>query len=55
MHYTLTFIPLDDSGYSNLNALETAFIAYFNSKKRGYNKTRGNNGPGQKCITSSIV
>lgn len=44
--YTLRFIELKGSGFSNLNALESAFIAYFNSFHTGYNKTRGNNGPG---------
>ncbi|HAE51762.1 MAG TPA: hypothetical protein DCG30_00720 [Ruminococcus sp.] len=47
-------IPLADSGYSNLYALETAFIAYFNSYHTGYNLTRGNNGAGQVCVTRSL-
>ncbi len=36
------YIPLAGSGYSNLDALEVAFIAYFDSYHNGYNSTRGN-------------
>lgn len=54
INYTLRFIERKDSGYSNLNALEAAFIAYYNSFHNGYNKTRGNNGPGQNQITKLI-
>lgn len=51
MNYTLRFIELESSGFSNLNALEASFIACFNSFHKGYNKTRGNNGPGGVRIT----
>ena len=55
MRYSLRFIPLEGSGYSSLNALETAFIAYYNSFHTGYNKTRGNNGPGNSRITMKLL
>ena len=55
LQYTLRFIPFDGSGYSNLDALETALIAYYDSFHKGYNKTRGNNGPGNKCITLKLL
>jgi len=41
-NFTLKCIKLEGSGYSNLDALETAFIAYLKSYFCGYNKTRGN-------------
>lgn len=49
--HTISTIPLSGSGYTNLDALETAVIAYYNSYHKGYNKTRGNNGPGEQCRT----
>ncbi|MBR1393678.1 MAG: GIY-YIG nuclease family protein [Ruminococcus sp.] len=55
LEYTLRFVPLEGSGYSEVNALEAAFIAYFNSYHQGYNCTRGNNGPGQKEITTKLT
>lgn len=39
---TKRYIALEGSGYSDLDALETAFIAYFDCKNNGYNETRGN-------------
>ncbi|MGN0470701.1 MAG: YqiA/YcfP family alpha/beta fold hydrolase [Acutalibacteraceae bacterium] len=41
-NFSKKYIPLDGSGFSDLDALETAFIAYFDSYNKGYNKTRGN-------------
>ena len=57
MKYTLRFIPLEGSGYRSLDALEAAFIAYYNSfyKNNGYNKTRGNNGPGDHSVTMELL
>lgn len=52
-NFTLRCIRLCDSGYSNLNALETAFIAYLKSYFCGYNKTRGNMAA-QKAISTNI-
>ncbi|MBR3668230.1 MAG: GIY-YIG nuclease family protein [Ruminococcus sp.] len=54
LEYTLRFVPLEGSGYSDLDALEAAFIAFFNSYHQGYNCTRGNNGPGHKKITTNL-
>ena len=52
--FEIRTIPFADSGYSNLDALETAFIAYFNSRKTGYNIQRGNNGAGNVCATKCL-
>lgn len=41
-NFSMKSVPLDNSGFSDLDALETAFIAYFDSYNKGYNKTRGN-------------
>ena len=54
MKYTLRFIRLEGSGYNCLDSLESAFIAYYNSFHTGYNRTRGNNGPGNKRITMKL-
>ena len=48
-HFSIKILKLEGSGYSNLDALEAACIAYFKSFYKfggGYNKTRGMNGPG---------
>lgn len=39
--FSKKYVPLYISGFSDLNALETAFIAYFDSFNKGYNKTKG--------------
>lgn len=44
-NFTVKFIRLEDSGYSNSDAFETAFIAYLKSFFCGYNRTRGNLAP----------
>ena len=48
--FTLQTITLEQSDYTNLNALEAAFIAYFQSYHKfgagGFNQDRGTNGPG---------
>lgn len=41
--FLIAYIPLNDSGYSSLDALERAKIAEYNACDNGYNKTHGNN------------
>lgn len=53
-NFTLRCIKLKGSGYSNLNALESAFIAYLKSKFNGYNKTAGNKTAPKKATSSDI-
>lgn len=40
--FTITTIPLENSGFKNLNDLEKQAITVFKAYKKGYNKTRGN-------------
>ncbi|MGN1458180.1 MAG: YqiA/YcfP family alpha/beta fold hydrolase [Acutalibacteraceae bacterium] len=40
-NFLMRYVALDGSGFSDSDALETAFIAYFDSYNKGYNKTRG--------------
>lgn len=40
--FTIQFIRLADTNFSNLNALEKHYISKYNSYTAGYNKTRGN-------------
>ncbi|MDD6489192.1 MAG: GIY-YIG nuclease family protein [Clostridia bacterium] len=41
-NFSKKYIPLESSGFSDLDALETAFIAYFDSYNKVYNERRGN-------------
>ncbi len=41
-NFTIQTIPLENSGFSNLNDLEKQAITVFKAYKKGYNKTRGN-------------
>jgi len=40
--FTIKLLPLQNSGFDNLNDLEREAIAAYNSYAKGYNKTRGN-------------
>lgn len=40
--FTIKTIPLENSGFKNLNDLEKQAITVFKAYKKGYNKTRGN-------------
>ena len=51
-NFTLKCIKLKESGYSNLDALESAFIAYLSIESELYNKTRGNNTAPQNAKSS---
>ncbi len=39
----ITLIPLEGSGYGNLNTLEKDTIDLYDAYNKGYNRTRGNN------------
>lgn len=43
-HFTIKFIPLENSGFRTLNALERNTIRVYHAYTHGYNKTRGNRG-----------
>ena len=40
--FEITLIPLKESGYSSLNAMEKDTIDMYDAYTKGYNRTRGN-------------
>lgn len=40
--FKIQLIPLENSGFDDLNSLERHFIKRYNAYGRGYNRTRGN-------------
>lgn len=40
--FIIRLMPLEGSGYENLNDLEREMISYFHAYGKGYNKTKGN-------------
>ncbi|MCM2138914.1 GIY-YIG nuclease family protein [Vagococcus fluvialis] len=41
-NFKVLTVPLENSGFKDLNELERNFIEYYDAYENGYNKTRGN-------------
>ena len=47
--FTIQILPIANSGYSDLDALEKKLIEYYGAYSHGYNRTRGNGSTSKHC------